>query len=144
MLPFGAFAEIIPNVDGLIHISQIADRKIGKPEDVLSICEEVEAQVTDVNWDDKKISLSIRALIPTPIPEEKPEEAEEDEVPLNAETLVYSTNPEVEVDEKIEIEPAEEEAPAAEEAAPEEEKAEETTEETETAAEEAADEADAE
>ena len=124
MLPFGAFAEIIPNVDGLIHISQIADRKIGKPEDVLSIGQEVEAQVTDVNWDDKKISLSISALIPTKIVEDK----EEDEVPLNAETLVYSTNPDVEVDEKIEIEPAEEEAPAAEEvpaeeAAPKEEAA---------------------
>lgn len=142
MLPFGAFAEIIPNVDGLIHISQIADRKIGKPEDVLSIGEEVEAQVTDVNWDDKKISLSIRALIPTPIPEEK-EEKDDTDVPLNAETLVYSTNPEVEVDEEIEIEPAEE--PKVDEAPAEEEpKAEEKTEETEPAAEEAADEADAE
>ena len=123
MLPFGAFAEIIPNVDGLIHISQIADRKIGKPEDVLTIGQEVEAQVTDVNWDDKKISLSISALIPTKIVEEE----EVDEVPLNAETLVYSTNPEVEVDEEIEIEPAEEETPVEEapvEETPAEEKAE--------------------
>ena len=156
MLPFGAFAEIIPNVDGLIHISQIADKKIGKPEDVLSIGEEVEAQVTDVNWDDKKISLSIRALIPTPIPETKEDSPviDEPDIPLNAETLVYSTNPEVEVDEVIEIEPAEEEtsveeaAPAeetpAEEALVEEAPAEETTEEAEPAAEETADEADAE
>ena len=45
MMPFGAFAEIMPNVDGLIHISQIADRRIGKPEDVLTIGEEVEAKV---------------------------------------------------------------------------------------------------
>lgn len=59
MMPFGAFAEIMPNVDGLIHISQIADRRIGKPEDVLTIGEEVEAKVTDLNWDEKKISLSI-------------------------------------------------------------------------------------
>lgn len=58
MMPFGAFAEIMPNVDGLIHISQIADRRIGKPEDVLTIGEEVEAKVTDLNWDEKKISLS--------------------------------------------------------------------------------------
>lgn len=114
MLPFGAFAEIFPNVDGLIHISQIADRKIGKPEDVLSIGEEVEAQVTDINWDEKKISLSIRALIPTPVVEET--EPETDEVPVNAETLVYSTNPDVEVDEVIEVEP-EEEVAEAEEAA---------------------------
>ena len=131
MLPFGAFAEIIPNVDGLIHISQIADRKIGKPEDVLSIGQEVEAQVTDINWDDKKISLSISALIPTKIVEEEKEE----EVPLNAETLVYSTNPEVEVDEEIEIEPAEEETPVeeapAEEAPAEEAPAEEKAEDAE-------------
>ena len=63
MMPFGAFAEIMPNVDGLIHISQIADRRIGKPEDVLTIGEEVEAKVTDLNWDEKKISLSILSLI---------------------------------------------------------------------------------
>ena len=104
MMPFGAFAEIMPNVDGLIHISQIADRRIGKPEDVLTIGEEVEAKVTDLNWDEKKISLSIRALIPTP---EKEEEVKEEEAPVedhNAETLVYSTDPEVEVEEAVEVE----------------------------------------
>ena len=108
MMPFGAFAEIMPNVDGLIHISQIADRRIGKPEDVLTIGEEVEAKVTDLNWDEKKISLSIRALIPVP---EKEEEAEEVPAePQKAETLVYSTDPEVEVEEAIEIEPEEADA----------------------------------
>lgn len=107
MMPFGAFAEIIPNVDGLIHISQIADRRIGKPEDVLTIGEEVEAKITDLNWDEKKISLSIRALIPVPEKEEVKEEAPEEEaVPQKAEALVYSTDPEVEVEEAIEIEPA--------------------------------------
>ncbi len=104
MMPFGAFAEIMPNVDGLIHISQIADRRIGKPEDVLTIGEEVEAKVTDLNWDEKKISLSIRALIPTP---EEPEIEETPVEPQKAETLVYSTDPDVEVEEEIEIEPAE-------------------------------------
>lgn len=74
MMPFGAFAQLMPNVDGLIHISQIADRRIGKPEDVLTIGQEVEAKITAVDWDAKKISLSIRALIaPTP------EEVKEDE-----------------------------------------------------------------
>ena len=63
MLPFGAFAEIMPTVDGLIHISQIADRRIGKPDDVLSIGQEVQVKVTDVDWEATKISLSIRALI---------------------------------------------------------------------------------
>ena len=105
MMPFGAFAEIIPNVDGLIHISQIADRRIGKPEDVLTIGEEVEAKITDLNWDEKKISLSIRALIPVPEKVEVKEEAPEEEaVPQKAEALVYSTDPEVEVEEAIEIE----------------------------------------
>lgn len=113
MMPFGAFAEIMPNVDGLIHISQIADRRIGKPEDVLTIGEEVEAKVTDLNWDEKKISLSIRALIPVPEKEEAVEELPAE--PQKAETLVYSTDPDVEVEEEIEIEPAEEiEEPAAE------------------------------
>ncbi len=105
MMPFGAFAEIMPNVDGLIHISQIADRRIGKPEDVLTIGEEVEAKITDLDWNEKKISLSIRALIPVPEKEEAPAE----EAPVDngkAETLVYSTDPEVEVEEAIEVEEA--------------------------------------
>ena len=105
MVPFGAFAEIMPSVDGLIHISQIADRRIEKPEDVLTLGEEVEAKVTELNWDEKKISLSIRALIPVPEKEEKEEEVPAE--PQKAETLVYSTDPEVEVEEVIEIEPEE-------------------------------------
>ena len=112
MLPFGAFAEIIPNVDGLIHISQIADRRIGKPEDVLTIGQEVEAKVTDVNWDEKKISLSIRELIApsaekTETKEEEEKAPEEDKAapaPEEEETLVYSTDPDVEVENPIEVE----------------------------------------
>ncbi len=106
MMPFGAFAEIVPSVDGLIHISQIADKRIGKPEDVLSIGQEVEAKVTEANWDEKKISLSMRALIE----KEEPvvEEVVEEEEPVAEEALVYSTDPEVEVDEPVEVEaPAE-------------------------------------
>ena len=60
---FGAFAEIIPGVDGLIHISQIADRRIGKPEDVLSEGQEVDAKIIDIDQEHKRISLSIRALL---------------------------------------------------------------------------------
>ena len=63
MMPFGAFAEILPGVDGLIHISQIADKKITKPADVLTIGQEVEARITEVDSENHKISLSIRALI---------------------------------------------------------------------------------
>ena len=76
LMTFGAFAEIIPGVDGLIHISQIADRRIGKPEDVLSEGQEVEAKIIDVDAENKRISLSIRALLE---PETEEEETAEEE-----------------------------------------------------------------
>ena len=63
LMTFGAFAEIIPGVDGLIHISQIADRRIAKPEDVLSEGQEVQVKITDIDAENKRISLSIRALL---------------------------------------------------------------------------------
>ena len=63
LMTFGAFAEIIPGVDGLIHISQIADKRIGKPEDVLAEGQEVKVKVTDIDVENKRISLSIRALL---------------------------------------------------------------------------------
>ena len=63
LMTFGAFAEILPGVDGLIHISQIADKRIGKPEDVLSEGQDVQVKITDVDAESKRISLSIRALL---------------------------------------------------------------------------------
>ena len=63
LMTFGAFAEILPGVDGLIHISQIADKRIGKPEDVLAEGQEVQVKITDVDAENKRISLSIRALL---------------------------------------------------------------------------------
>lgn len=62
-MPFGAFAEVEPGVDGLIHISQIADMRIGKPEEVLKIGQTVEAKITEIDFEKKKISLSMRALL---------------------------------------------------------------------------------
>lgn len=62
-MPFGAFAEIVPGVDGLIHISQIADHRIAKAEEALTIGQEVEAKIIDINDEKKKVSLSIRALL---------------------------------------------------------------------------------
>ena len=64
MLPFGAFAEIMPSIDGLIHISQIAAKRIEKPQDELSIGQEVDVKIVDIDWENKKIALSIRALLP--------------------------------------------------------------------------------
>ncbi len=77
LMTFGAFAEIIPGVDGLIHISQIADRRIGKPEDVLSEGQAVQVKITDVDAENKRISLSIRALLEQASEEAPAEEAEE-------------------------------------------------------------------
>ena len=63
MMPFGAFAEIVDGVDGLIHISQIALEKIAKPADVLQIGQVVDARITDIDFENCKVSLSIRALL---------------------------------------------------------------------------------
>ena len=63
LMPFGAFAEIVDGVDGLIHISQIADHKIGKPADVLEVGQVVDAKIIDIDNDNQKVSLSVRALI---------------------------------------------------------------------------------
>ena len=74
LMTFGAFAEIIPGVDGLIHISQIADKRIGKPEDVLAEGQTVQVKITDVDAENKRISLSIRALLEEATAEEEAEE----------------------------------------------------------------------
>ena len=63
LMPFGAFAEIVDGVDGLIHISQIADHKIGKPADCLEVGQTVDAKIIDIDEANQKVSLSIRALI---------------------------------------------------------------------------------
>ena len=74
-MTFGAFAEIVPGVDGLIHISQIADRRIDAPGDVLSEGQTVDAQIIDIDMDNKKVSLSIRTLLNQPVAEEACEES---------------------------------------------------------------------
>ena len=91
LMPFGAFAEVVDGVDGLIHISQIANRRIGKPEDVLSVGDEVEAKITAIDEDKHKISLSIRALSePAPAAVKAEEEEVEDEPAEDA--LVYEVS----------------------------------------------------
>ncbi|MCL2408035.1 MAG: bifunctional 4-hydroxy-3-methylbut-2-enyl diphosphate reductase/30S ribosomal protein S1 [Oscillospiraceae bacterium] len=87
MMPFGAFAEIYPGVDGLIHISQISDHRIGLPSEVLSDGQLVDVKITDIDYDRKKVSLSIRALNEQHIPEVK-EYVEEDNSPV----VVYDTD----------------------------------------------------
>ena len=86
MMPFGAFAEVVDGVDGLIHISQIAQQKIGKPADVLELGQVVDAKITAIDEENRKISLSIRALLDEAqaaaeaMPEEVAEEAVEETV----------------------------------------------------------------
>ena len=63
LMTFGAFAEVVPGVDGLIHISQIADHRIDKPGDELEEGQIVDVKITDIDYDRKKVSLSIRALL---------------------------------------------------------------------------------
>ena len=76
IVPFGAFAEIYPGVDGLIHISQVADKRIGKVEDELTVGQHVQAKVVEIDLEKQKIGLSIRALI-APAKEEAEEVAPE-------------------------------------------------------------------
>lgn len=76
MTDFGAFVEIVSGVDGLLHVSQISKKRIEKPSDVLKVGQEVEAVIVDFNYDEKKISLSMRAL---------EEDAEEEEAPAEEE-----------------------------------------------------------
>ncbi|MZP28139.1 bifunctional 4-hydroxy-3-methylbut-2-enyl diphosphate reductase/30S ribosomal protein S1 [Heliobacterium undosum] len=62
LTPFGAFAELEPGVDGLIHISQLADRRVNKPEDVVSVGDQVKVKVLDIKEAERRISLSMRAV----------------------------------------------------------------------------------
>ena len=77
MTDFGAFVELAPGVDALLHVSQISHEHVEKPADVLKIGQEVEAKIVDFNEDDKKISLSIKAL--TAPAEDAAEDASESE-----------------------------------------------------------------
>jgi ribosomal protein S1/(E)-4-hydroxy-3-methyl-but-2-enyl pyrophosphate reductase len=80
LMPFGAFAEIIPGVDGLIHISQIADHRIGQPSEVLTEGQNVDVKITDIDTEKHKVSLSIRALLSTPMPQSEDIETTETDV----------------------------------------------------------------
>ena len=73
MTDFGAFVELAPGIDALLHVSQISREHVAKPSDVLSIGQEIEAKVVDFNGEDKKISLSMKAL-EAPAAEEATEE----------------------------------------------------------------------
>ncbi len=83
---FGAFANIIPGIDGLIHISQIANKRIEKPADVLAVGDEVDVKITAIDFDKKRVSLSMRALLSddeqAPVKAAPAEEAPAEEAPV--------------------------------------------------------------
>ena len=84
---FGAFAEVVPGVDGLIHISQIADQKIDSVANVLKVGEQIEVKIVGIDEENKKVSLSARALLPEAAEETVAEEVVEatEEAPADAE-----------------------------------------------------------
>ena len=63
---FGAFANVIPGIDGLIHISQISWDRVKTPGDVLKVGDEVKCEITDIDFDKKRVSLSMKTLLPKP------------------------------------------------------------------------------
>jgi 4-hydroxy-3-methylbut-2-enyl diphosphate reductase len=94
LMSFGAFAEVLPGVDGLIHISQIADHRIEKPDDVLRVGDVVEAKITAIDEEKHKISLSIRALLNEAKASQMAAESEEADEDDGADTLVYEVSSE--------------------------------------------------
>ena len=88
MTTYGAFARIIPGIDGLIHISQIANKHVAKPQDELTAGQEVEAKIIAIDLDKKRVSLSIRALL-------EPEVTEEEQADVKAaDEVVYESSDE--------------------------------------------------
>ncbi len=88
MTEFGAFIELAPGVDALLHVSQISKDHVEKPADVLKVGQEVEAKVVGFEVADKKISLSIKAMF---APEEPAEEADADVADVNIEAVAAET-----------------------------------------------------
>ena len=107
MTDFGAFVELAPGVDALLHVSQISRAHVEKPADVLTVGQEITAKIVDLNEADKKISLSMKALEPVAEPVEEAAEVE----------AVEETAEVVEVEETVEVAEVEENTEAAEETA---------------------------
>lgn len=103
MTDFGAFVELETGIDALLHVSQISREHIDKPSDVLAVGQEVTAKIVDFDLENKKISLSIKILLPEPEKEEVAE-AEEDSIPVIDENEDFAT-----VDIEAQIEKSKEE-----------------------------------
>lgn len=95
MTDFGAFIELEPGIDALLHVSQISKEHIDKPSDVLKSGQEVTARVVDFNEADKKISLSIKAML-APEPKEEKAESNEDVVSVDIDAVIAEESEETE------------------------------------------------
>ena len=91
MTDFGAFIELEPGVDALLHVSQISREHIEKPSDVLKTGDTVTAKVVDFNSEDKKISLSIKALSSS---ETKGQAGEEEAVSVDIDAAIAADSAE--------------------------------------------------
>ncbi|MCR5420327.1 MAG: 30S ribosomal protein S1 [Lachnospiraceae bacterium] len=94
MTDFGAFVELEPGIDALLHVSQISREHIEKPSDVLKVGQEVTAKIVDFKPDDKKISLSIKAMLEPEKSEEPEEEEEGDVVSVDIDAEIEKSNAE--------------------------------------------------
>ncbi len=89
MTDFGAFVELEPGIDALLHVSQISKEHVEKPADVLKVGDEVTAKVVDFNEADKKISLSVKAMFaPEPVAEEVVVEEDADVVSVDIDAVI--------------------------------------------------------
>ena len=91
MTDFGAFVELEPGVDALLHVSQISKDHVEKPSDVLKVGDSVTAKVVDFNVEDKKISLSIKAMF-APEPKEEVEDENADVVSVDIDAVIAAEN----------------------------------------------------
>ncbi|MCH4190853.1 MAG: 30S ribosomal protein S1 [Butyrivibrio sp.] len=85
MTDFGAFVELEPGIDALLHVSQIAKEHVDKPSDVLKVGQEVTAKIVDFNEEDKKISLSIKAML---APEKTDDQEDGDVVSVDIDQVI--------------------------------------------------------
>ena len=77
LMPYGAFVTVIPGIDGLVHISQIANHRVEKVGDALKVGDVVNAKIIEINYETKKISLSIKAALPEDAADAEDQSAED-------------------------------------------------------------------
>lgn len=107
MTDFGAFIELETGIDALLHVSQISREHIDKPSDVLSVGQEVTAKIVDFDFESKKISLSVKALLPEPVKEEAEEVKEEGVAHLDENEDFATVDLDAEIEKAKEAEDAE-------------------------------------